>query len=90
VTNLHNDLITLLDQRRDELPPEAVAALEEGLGSIDRAIAEIHLTMRRYPDNRALGFLLAEAYRREAHLLERLQWWTSEAPPEIEIEGVKS
>ena len=47
---------------------------------LDRAIAEIHLALESNPDHHALRFLLAEAYRSEAELLERLEWWLQERP----------
>jgi hypothetical protein len=78
----HEDLLTLLNQRRAQLPPEVVAAIEKNLGEIDRAIAEIHIAFEQHPDNAALQFLLAEAYHREADMLEQLQWWTSGREPE--------
>ena len=79
VSDVHASLLALLEERRNELPPQTVAALEGNLRSIDRAIAEIHVALRQHPDNHALTFLLAETYRREADLLDRLEWWTSVA-----------
>ncbi len=79
---MRQDLLALLDERRAQLPPEVVAAIEKNLGEIDRAIAQIHLAFREHPDNAALRFLLAEAYRREADMLEQLEWWTSAREPE--------
>jgi hypothetical protein len=79
---MRRDLLALLDERREQLPPEVVAAVEKNLGEIDRAIAQIHLAFEEHPDNAALNFLLAEAYRREAEILERLEWWTSARGPE--------
>jgi hypothetical protein len=80
--HVRQDLLALLDQRRTELPPDVVAAIERNLGEIDRAIAEIHLAFDQHPDIAALQFLLAEAYRREADMLEQLEWWTSAREPE--------
>ncbi|MGH7337639.1 MAG: hypothetical protein ACREI7_08680, partial [Myxococcota bacterium] len=76
------DLLALLDERRAQLPPEVVAAVEKNLAEIDRAIAEIHLAFVEHPNNGALQFLLAEAYRREADMLAQLEWWTSAREPE--------
>jgi len=75
VADVHRSILALLDEHRAELPPETVAVLDENLRSIDRAIAEIHLALESNPDHHALSFLLAEAYRSEAELLERLEWW---------------
>ena len=82
MSGMRRDLLALLDERRGQLPPEVVTAVERSLGEIDRAIAEIHLAFEAHPDNAALRFLLAEAYRREAEMLEQLEWWTSERGPE--------
>jgi len=82
VSGTRRDLLALLDERREQLPPELVAAVEKNLGEIDRAIAEIHLAFEEHPENSALQFLLAEAYRREAEMLEQLERWTSVRGPE--------
>jgi hypothetical protein len=82
VSGTHQDLLALLDERRTQLPSEVVAAVEKNLAEIDRAIAEIHLAFEEHPNNGALQFLLAEAYRREADMLEQLEWWTSAREPE--------
>ena len=75
VSDVHRSIVTILEAHRTELSPETVAVLDENLRSIDRAIAEIHLALESNPDANALRFLLAEAYRSEADLLERLEWW---------------
>ena len=73
---VHANLQALIAERRDRLPPEVVESIEANLLQIDRAIAEIHLAFEAHPDNPSLRFLLAEAYRHEVELLERLEWWT--------------
>ena len=75
VADVHQSVLAILEARRADLPPETVAALEENLRSIDRAIAEIHLALESNPGHHSLNFMLAEAYSREADLLERLEWW---------------
>lgn len=77
VGDVRTHLLALLDERRDQLPPEVVATLEQNLAQIDRAIAELQLAFEAHPNSPALQFLLAEAYRSEAAMLEQLQWWTS-------------
>jgi hypothetical protein len=84
MSGTRSDLLALLDERRTQLPPEVVAAVEKNLVEIDRAIAEIHLAFEEHPNNAALQFLLAEAYRREADMLEQLEWWTSAREPEAQ------
>jgi hypothetical protein len=80
MSEMRQNLLALLDERRAELPPEVVAAVEKNLGEIDRAIAEIHLAFREHPNNAALQFLLAEAYHREADMLAQLESWTRHEP----------
>ena len=82
MTGMRQNLLELLGERRDQLPPEVVAAVEKNLAEIDRAIAEIHIAFEKNPNNAALQFLLAEAYRREADMLEQLEWWTRDSEPE--------
>jgi hypothetical protein len=82
VTGVHQNLLALLDERRAQLPPDVMAAVEQNLAEIDRAIAEIHVAFEEHPDNSALQFLLAEAYRREADMLAQLEWWTRAHEPE--------
>ncbi|MCP4037493.1 MAG: hypothetical protein GY733_11195 [bacterium] len=76
VAHVRHSVVAILEARRGELPPETVAAVEQNLRNIDRAIAEIHLALESNPGHQSLGFMLAEAYGREADLLERLEWWT--------------
>ncbi len=78
---VHESLLGILAQRREELPPQTVAALEENLRIIDHAIAEIYHAMENRADSHTLNLLLAETYRREAELLKQLEWW-SPAPEE--------
>jgi hypothetical protein len=85
VTGVHENLLTLLDERRAQLPPEVVTAVERNLAEIDRAIAELHVAFEEHPHNPALQFLLAEAYRREADMLAQLEWWTR--PREAEAQS---
>jgi len=82
VAHVHQSVVAILKARGAALPPETVAAVEENLRSIDRAIAEIHLALESNPGHHSLNFMLAEAYSREADLLERLEWWTR-APDEV-------
>jgi hypothetical protein len=75
VGEMRASLRASLESRRAQLPAGTVEALERNLAAIDRAIAEIHLALEASPDDHALSFLLADAYRREAELLERLESW---------------
>jgi hypothetical protein len=82
VAGVHQSLLALLEERRAELPPEVVVAVERNLAEIDRAIAELHLAFEEHPDSSALRFLLAEAYRREADMLAQLEGWAYSREPE--------
>ena len=82
MSGTRQDLLARLEERRAQLPPQVVAAVEKNLAEIDRAIAEIHIAFEEHPNNGALQFLLAEAYRREADMLEQLEWWTRAPEPE--------
>jgi hypothetical protein len=82
MSGVHRNLLALLDERRTQLPPEVVAAVEQNLAEIDQAIAEIHGAFEEHPSNPALQFLLAEAYRREADMLAQLESWTRSREPE--------
>jgi hypothetical protein len=75
VAEMRVSLLEILESRRAQLPAGTVAALEQNLVAIDRAIAEIYLALEESPDDHALSFLLADAYRREAELLQRLETW---------------
>ena len=75
VGEMRASLLSILESRSAQLPAGTVAALEQNLVAIDRAIAEIHFALEASPDDHALSFLLADAYRREAELLERLESW---------------
>ncbi len=77
VAHVQASVASLLEARRDAIPPEALVAIERSLRDIDRAIAEIHLALLENPDHPSLGYMLAEAYQREAQLLEQLEWWTN-------------
>ena len=70
------DVAAILANRGEAIPPEALAAIEGSLRDIDRAIAEIHLALLDNPSHPSLGYMLAEAYQREAQLLEQLESWT--------------
>jgi hypothetical protein len=72
---LHESLLAILEESHSDLPVEARLALEENLRRIDHALAELNLALRQHPEHPELRFLLAETYRREADLLERMQTW---------------
>lgn len=79
VTVVRTSLLALLEERRDELPPDALSLLEENLAHIDRAIAEIHIAFEQNPENAALLSMLAAVYRSEVDMLEQFEKWTRTA-----------
>ena len=75
VSEVNTSIRQMLDAQREALPVETLATIEQNLLAIDRAIAEIHVAIEQHPEQPGLEFMLAEAYRSEAELLERLEWW---------------
>ena len=51
MSQVHESLLRILAERREELPAQTVAALEENLLIIDHAIAEIHRAMENSADS---------------------------------------
>jgi len=92
VYEVHESLLTMLAELGNQLPPEVVDVLENSLASIDRAIAEIHIAFEAHPNDAGIQLLLAEAYRREADMLEQLEWWTKPVSqvPAAAVNEVKS
>ncbi len=80
VSAVHESLLAILETRRADLPAEGLLALEDNVQRIDRALAELNIALRQYPEHPELSFLLAETYRREADLLERMEWWMQPPP----------
>ena len=65
------ELLQVLDARRDEIPEETQATVNENLEIIENQIAAISAELSRDPDNPRLARLLAAAYQRELELLQR-------------------
>jgi hypothetical protein len=76
VAGVHESLLAILEESQAGLPEEALQALEDNVRQIDRALAELSIALRQHPEHPELRFLLAETYRREADLLERMERWT--------------
>ncbi len=72
-----DDLLAILDDRRSDLDPEAVAVVEGALVDIDAAIADVREALALDPDNDGLQEALAGVYQRKVHLLRTM----TELPP---------
>jgi anti-sigma factor RsiW len=65
-------LLVVLDQRRGEMAPEALAAVEENLRRIDVALAEVRTALRQSPDNTQLTRLLTSTHRKKVQTLQQV------------------
>ena len=65
------ELARALERRREDLSPEAIAALERSVAVIDQAIAESRAAILERPDEPELGVALRAAYEKKLELLER-------------------
>ena len=66
------DYQTELNKELDRLSPEVRADIEENLGLIKDAIAQINLALKQNPDNVLLQDLLVRSYRDQHTLLRRV------------------
>jgi hypothetical protein len=66
-----NTLLNELEMQRAMMPPQAAAAIDQDLRTIDQAIAELKDALARDPNNPALRRLLASSYRQKVELLKR-------------------
>jgi anti-sigma factor RsiW len=64
-------LLDRLEIQRATMRPEARAAIDRNLHTVDVAIAELKDAIARDPNNRALRQLLATSYRQKVELLKR-------------------
>jgi hypothetical protein len=65
-------ILAALDERKDVLSPETVAAIQENLLLIESAVGEIHAALDKDPGNRALQKMLVSARRREVAVLRQV------------------
>ncbi|HEY6573314.1 MAG TPA: zf-HC2 domain-containing protein [Candidatus Eisenbacteria bacterium] len=61
----------LLDQRREELDPETLRALEESLGAVEAAVGEASRALEADPGNPYIQGHLESMRERQLHLLRR-------------------
>jgi hypothetical protein len=66
-----DELTRALENRRGELSPETVAAVERSLDIVDQALAEARAALAGDPGNATLTELVATAYRHKLTVLRR-------------------
>jgi hypothetical protein len=66
-----SQLLEALEQRRDSLSPETIAVVDQNLGLIDSAIANITEALANDPGNQMLSDRLTTAYRQQIELLQK-------------------
>jgi hypothetical protein len=67
-----NALLEALLQRRTQLQPEALAAVEANLDVIDRALAEVRQALVQDPKNPELSRMLVSTHRKKVEVLSRV------------------
>jgi len=65
-------LLGAIDERRDRLSPETLAVLDKNLAIIDRAIAEVNVTLESAPNPRKNTLVLAAMHEQKVELLKRV------------------
>ena len=70
-----NDLLALLEQRKDSLKPETLVEIQANLRLMDRSLSEIWAALEEDPTNPELTRFLVATYRREVDLLQRVNSW---------------
>ncbi len=73
VLGLRDELVAAFERRRDDLPVDAAASVDESLAELDRTIGELSAALERDPSNPELARLLASAYRRQVEMLRRVE-----------------
>ena len=68
----HGEVAAQLEAELEKLSPEARADVERNLAVIHRAIEDIGDALNREPDNELLQQLLADAYREELVIMQRV------------------
>lgn len=65
-------LLTALNERRDALSPETLAAVEANLRVIDDALGQIRAALRKDPGNTQLTRMLTSTHQRKVDVLRRV------------------
>lgn len=64
-------LVDVLEARRDDIPPETLAVVEENLTVIASAVSDIEVALAKNPRSPKLERMLYTAYRNEVGLLQQ-------------------
>lgn len=67
-----NALLEVLQERKGDLDPEAVAIVERNLAVIDAALAEIHQALEQDPNRPELGRMLVSTHRKRVDVLRKM------------------
>ena len=67
-----NALLEALQQRRAQLQPETLAAVQANLEVIDRALAEVRQALAKDPSNPELSRMLVATHRKKVDVLRRV------------------
>jgi hypothetical protein len=66
-----DELLTLLEQRKDDIAPETYAVIKDNLSVISSAVSEIEVAIAAEPESVKLERMLHAAYRSEVDLLRQ-------------------
>ena len=83
-TEAKQELRTALDERKESLPGEIVDPLEQDLGIIENAVADLLTALASDPDDESLKRMLIATYRNELRLLKKALHLTPGEPDEGE------
>ena len=81
-TAAKEELRSALDQRKANLAPDVIEPVEEDLGVIEGAVAEIGAALALDPDNEGLKKMLVQTYRLELRLLKKALRLDADGPDE--------
>ena len=74
-----DELLAVLREQQDGLPPDTLAAVEESLGVIESAVHDLQTALNTAPGDSRLERMLAATYRNEVSLLEQTVRLASQA-----------
>ncbi|HLA77247.1 MAG TPA: zf-HC2 domain-containing protein [Vicinamibacteria bacterium] len=66
------ELLAVLNARRDSLPPETMAAVEQDLRSIDDALGRVRVALASDPTDPGLNHLLASTHQKKVNALRHV------------------
>jgi anti-sigma factor RsiW len=69
---VRSELIAVIDSRREQLPAETVAMIDDNLEIIDAALQQIRAALDADPSNTELRHLFVATYRKEIDFLQKM------------------